>query len=436
MRIFPFQSRRGHHVLIVPHSRIFDVVAADGDDVGDGGDAAPGLPELDAALFDAAVGEEPLSTIPEPAPQSISLNVSNRCNLGCGYCYAAQGGFQGAQPSPMDQDTARRAIDRLVAVADASRPITIGFLGGEPFANRALIHWIVGYGDDLARRSALDVRYSVTTNGTLLNPADLELLRSRGFAVTVSIDGGAEVHDAQRPRPLGKRVGGSWAQVVEHVRPLLENPGRARICARATVTNRNLDVAAHLRSLVEVGFTEVGFAPLRTGPSQAGALRDVDWPVYLDALIAASRPEVARLHAGEPSRLSNLAIALKQLHRGASSPYPCGAGGGYFSVSAEGRWYACHRAIGDPAFELGTSTGLDVERRRAFLTARHVDAQVDCRSCWARYLCSGGCHQEASARTPPSCDFIRGWLEFCLSTYCELGAVTPDIRTGVEEGVP
>jgi uncharacterized protein len=336
----------------------------------------------------------------------------------------------------MDQDTARQAIDQLVAVADPSRPITIGFLGGEPFANRALIHWVVGYGNAIARRSGLDVRYSVTTNGTLLNAADLEMFRSTSFAVTVSIDGGAEIHDAQRPRPLGKRTAGSWAQVVEHVRPLLANPGRTKIAARATVTNRNLDIASHLRSLVDVGFTEVGFSPLRTGPSEAGALRDVDWAIYLEALITAARPEVARLRAGEPARLSNLSIALKQLHRGASSPYPCGAGGGYFSVSAEGRWYACHRAIGDPAFELGTSAGLDVERRRAFLTARHVEAQIDCRSCWARYLCSGGCHQEASARTPPSCDFIRGWLRFCLSTYCELGAVIPDPPRGVQERVP
>jgi uncharacterized protein len=129
-----------------------------------------------------------------------------------------------------------------------------------------------------------------------------------------------------------------------------------------------------------------------------------------------------RFRRGLPIRLTNLAVALKQLHRGASSPYPCGAGGGYFSVSSQGRWYACHRAIGERAYELGSNEGLDEARRRDFLLQRHVHAQTACGSCWARYLCSGGCHQEAAARTPASCDFIRGWLDFCLKAYCELTA--------------
>ena len=124
--------------------------------------------------------------------------------------------------------------------------------------------------------------------------------------------------------------------------------------------------------------------------------------------------------------MSNLAIALKQLHRGASAPYPCGAGGGYFSVSAEGRWYACHRAIGAIDYELGDNSGLDRAKRRTFLERRHVDAQADCRVCWARYLCSGGCHQEKAARSEASCDFIRGWLEFCLQAYCDLIDQCPD----------
>jgi uncharacterized protein len=118
-------------------------------------------------------------------------------------------------------------------------------------------------------------------------------------------------------------------------------------------------------------------------------------------------------------------VALKQLHRGASSPYPCGAGGGYFSVAADGRWYACHRAIGNASFELGSSEGIDAARRRRFLEARHVHSQTECRTCWARYLCSGGCHQEAAARTAGSCDFVRGWLDFCLKTYCEIGPAYP-----------
>ena len=102
--------------------------------------------------------------------------------------------------------------------------------------------------------------------------------------------------------------------------------------------------------------------------------------------------------SGENIRLSNLAIALKQLKRGFSMPYPCSAGGGYFSVSSDGNWFACHRAIGNQAYHMGDNSGLDSARRSEFLKVRHVNAHVECRRCWARYLCAGGCHQEAAAR--------------------------------------
>ncbi|QLH38118.1 MAG: SPASM domain-containing protein [Defluviicoccus sp.] len=92
-------------------------------------------------------------------------------------------------------------------------------------------------------------------------------------------------------------------------------------------------------------------------------------------------------------------------------------------MAADGRWYACHRAIGQSDYALGDSTGLDAARRRRFVETRHVHTQIECRSCWARYLCSGGCHQEASSRTAASCDFIRSWLDFCLETYCDLGTI-------------
>ena len=418
-----FRSGAGEHVLVVPYSRIFDIACDDG--AGDGGTAGD-FPELDlaAALLAEPTGEEvPLDAIAEPAPQSISLNVSSSCNLTCGYCYAARGSFGGAQPAPMEWPTAQAAIDRLLADADPSAPITIGFLGGEPFVNRRLIHRTVAYAASQGALRRLDIRFSVTTNGTLLESADIALLRGYPFAVTVSLDGGADVQDRQRPRHGGG--GGSWSEAVDRVAPLLAAPGKAKIAARATVTRRNLDIKAALENLAALGYPEVGFAPLRVGPAGSGALRDADWPDYLAALIAASRAELERLGQSLPLRLTNLAVALKQLHRGAASPYPCGAGGGYFSVSAAGRWYACHRAIGKPGYELGSNAGLDPARRREFVRRGHVHAQPECRSCWARYLCSGGCHQEANARSTASCDFIRGWLSFCLATYCELGRAAP-----------
>jgi uncharacterized protein len=183
-----------------------------------------------------------------------------------------------------------------------------------------------------------------------------------------------------------------------------------------------LDVERAFDAILALGFREVGFAPLRRGPEASGALQDEDWPVYLRSLSSLARRELAGIAARGALRLTNLAVALKQLHRGSSSPYPCGAGGGYHSVAANGDWYTCHRAIGDENFKVGDLNGLDRERRTHFLQQRHVHAQIQCASCWARYLCAGGCHQEAAQRTEASCDFIRNWLEFCLAAYCELSA--------------
>jgi uncharacterized protein len=414
---YRFSSAVGEHLMVIAFTRIFDLSSGDAAALDVDDDSLYALARL---VGQPADGEISLGGVVEPMPQSLSLNVSSSCNLSCSYCYAARGSFGGAQPKPMLWPTARAAIDQLFDTAVADSPITIGFLGGEPFANRSLIHQAVAYAADEGRRRGYDVRFSVTTNGTLLRPADLDLLRRHPFAVTISLDGSASVNDSERRDYHGG--GGSWTLATERIAGLLAAPGHAKLAARATVTRHDLDVPARLEALSALGFPEVGFAPLRAGPENSGPLRQQDWSGYLDALIRAAQVETERVRRGLPIRLTNFAVALKQLHRGASSPYPCGAGGGYFSVAADGRWYACHRAIGDPSFEVGSNDGLDATRRRRFLEARHVHAQTECSRCWARYLCSGGCHQEVKSRTVASCDFVRGWLTFCLQAYCELGS--------------
>jgi uncharacterized protein len=191
--------------------------------------------ESDAvARLEAATGGMPatdpnFSEIGEPT--ALSLNVAQACNLGCSYCYADKGQF-GGRARMMSRDIAVAAVDRLIG-ASAGNRVTVGFIGGEPFLNRDLIHDVVAYATKRAAEGRIRIDFSVTTNGTALNRDDLDLLRTHPFAVTVSMDGGRATHDRHRRRHDGA---GSFDGIVAGLAALLAAPGKSKIAARATVT--------------------------------------------------------------------------------------------------------------------------------------------------------------------------------------------------------
>jgi uncharacterized protein len=417
-----FHVIEGTHplVLLVGASRLFQLDLELADRLRAGrADALEVLRELEVPR-----ATQPLAL---PEPVSLSLNIAQICNLACDYCYADEGRFGGGARQ-MSEEIALRAIDRAIDAA-AGRRVTIGFIGGEPFLHRALLHRCVGHARDRAAAASVPISFSVATNGTLLRDDDVALLRAHDFAVSVSLDGGADIHDRHRPRVGG---GGSHARALAAVAPLLAAPGRARVAARATITRDDLRVAERLGALLDAGFLEVGVSPARTGPDASLVLCPEDWPVFLAEMIRAARLELARLRASGVGdlRFSNLGIALKEIYRGSCRALPCGAAQSYVSLGADGRYYTCHRTIGQPGFALGDlETGPSAARRRAFLEARDVDRQEPCRTCWARYLCGGGCHAEVIAAGRDGCDYIRGWLEFCLATYSDLLDELPHLFT-------
>jgi uncharacterized protein len=380
-------------------------------------------PEFAQALArnDLAAEQELLNAAPHAAdppsgaaleaPTALSLNIAQACNLSCTYCYADEGRFHGAAKH-MKMPVAAAAIDRLLEGARGRR-VTVGFIGGEAFLNRSVLHQAVHYGAARAKDFQTRIGFSVTTNGTLLNAADLDLLRNHDFAVTVSLDGSAEVNDQQRRMHRGSS---SFREAVSRVRPLLENQGSARISARATVTREDLRIAEKIEALWAEGFTDIGVSPLRASPNANLAMQEQDWTGLLSEMIRAAEVEWSRVEAGQPIRFANLAIALKQIHRGAARSLPCGSASNYVSVNAEGEYFTCHRTIDDKRFSLGDKQ-LDDAARARFLAARQVDLQEPCRTCWARYLCGGGCHAEVIQVGRSGCDYIRGWLEHCLRFY-------------------
>ncbi len=406
-------------VFLMENSRLFEVspdlfaALADGDE--------QAIAQLQEAVPSAHNSVQAWHADAEPS--SISLNLAQSCNLACSYCYADEGRFGGRQRL-MPIEVAIATIERLIERAPKRR-VTIGFIGGEPFLNRATLYRSVEYATELAARHGISVGFSIATNGTLLDQSDITLLRENAFAVSVSIDGGATIHDLHRTDHYGT---GSFGRVVRNLRPLLDDPGRSRIAARSTVTRSDLRVLERVEALSAIGFKEIGVSPLRTSPDPTLAFTPDDWSIFLNEMIRIAEAEWQRLLAGGSFRFSNLAIALKEIHRGSCRPLPCGSAANYVSVSAEGNYFTCHRTIDDARFALGTLTeGPNQADREKFLQARLVDRQEPCRSCWARYLCGGGCHAEVIASGRDGCDYIRGWLDYCLRYYDRLLSVRPDI---------
>jgi uncharacterized protein len=413
-----FETALGSHVFVADRSRLFDADPVFFSLL----DTAETAEAMSALLRDAGLDEPPAidDTAPsEPPLHALSLAVAQKCNLGCTYCYAQQGDFGGAAKS-MSRETALEAVALLVDGAEPGARLNLAFLGGEPLANRPVLQAATRRAAERAAQRGVSITFSVTTNGTLLRPADGEFFEEFGFAVTVSLDGPREAHNALRPFKGGQ---GSYDRIMDNVRPLLASQRKMQVAARVTVTPANLMLRQTLDQFLAEGFHSVGFSPLLRAPTGQGEMQREDLEVMLGGMIDCGREYERRVRAGERYHFANMVNAMKEIAKGTHRPYPCGAGDGYLGVSAEGELAACHRFVGDAEGAVGSlAAGIDRRRRAEWLQTRHVHRQEPCRNCWARYLCGGGCHHEVIHRGRPACDYIRGWLHYCLEAYLRLSA--------------
>ncbi|OJT18633.1 radical SAM protein [Archangium sp. Cb G35] len=420
-----FQTEQGQHLLVVNGSRLFDVDAEVFESL-DRARLARDEVSLRRQLEELGVSEAPFiddQPVESPPVRALSLAVAQKCNLGCTYCYAQQGDFGGPARN-MPLQTALDSVELLLRDVSQGERVNLSFLGGEPLFNRSVIRAATQRAQELARARGVSLTLSLTTNGTLLNAEDAGFLEEHGFAVTVSLDGLQETHDRLRAFKGGQ---GSFARVMENVAPLLSMQRRMQVSARVTVTPRNLALRETLDAFVDMGFHSVGFSPMLSSPTGRDEMGHAELELMLEQMVACGREFERRLIAGQRYPFSNMVNAMREIHKGTHRPYPCGAGAGYFGVSASGELAACHRFVGDEEGAMGdVATGVDRTRQSRWLTDRHVHRQEPCRSCWARYMCSGGCHHEVIQRGRPACDYIRGWLHYCLEAYSRLSQARPD----------
>jgi uncharacterized protein len=416
-----FRTDRGAHLFVTDGSRLYDLdeesaqvfqrISASEDDRGRSALHDLGLAGPERAI--SAVAPEP------PGLRSVSLNVAQACNMACHYCYADEGRFLGSSRF-MDRETAFHTVDWLIASSEPGSDLELGFMGGEPLLNRPVLHETTRYAAARAKAAGRRMGFSVTTNATLLNRDDAELFRDFAFCVQVSIDGDAAANDAARPMHGNT---GSYAGILRGLDELRRAGGPAQLSARATVTPRSHGLLETLDHLIGLGFDDAGFAPVVVAPSPRDEFTESSFRHFLDQMKECGRKALSELLAGRLYPFANFHTAMQEIHRGSHRPYPCGAGAGYLSASAAGDFYACHRLIDDPQFAMGTlREGPDRAARARHLTMAHVDAAEPCRSCWARYLCGGGCYHEVARIGRVGCDYIRGWLDFCLEAYVLVSA--------------
>ena len=418
------EDAQGAQLLLVNGSRLFHLppelvaefrAALDGED----GTQVQALIASSGLALAPLIDDHPLIA---PPVHALSLAIAQKCNLGCSYCYAQQGEF-GGKAKNMDLDTAQQAVDLLLGKAAPGAKVNLAFMGGEPLANRAVLRAVTDYAQEQARQRSVNCHFSITTNGTLLQAEDADFFEKYGFAVTVSLDGPAEQHNRLRPFKGGK---GSFDQIIERLTPLLEQQRQMQVSARVTVTPFNLNLPHTLDLFIGMGFHSVGFSPLLRASNGQAEMGPDDMEEMLQGMIACGLAFEQNVLLGRRYPFMNMQNALRELQRGTHRPYPCGAGAGYFGVSAEGELSACHRFVGDDTGKMGDLTqGVDKARQTVWLEQRHVHQQQPCNACWARYLCGGGCHHEVLARGRSACDYIRGWLHYTIGAHGRLGQLAP-----------
>jgi len=399
-----------------------------------------------------AIGEHdaPVSPPPKVIPlapfplTTMVLNVTNQCNLSCTYCYEygedkIVDTENGRQPKFMSEETARQSVDFMLRESGANKVAHVTFFGGETLLNFPVLVKTVAYARRRGAELGKDVDFSLTTNATLLRPEVIEFLAEERIGVTISIDGPREMQDKFRVFHNGA---GSYDVVAPKIKALLTRHRSRPIGARVTLTSATLDVKRIFRHLTEeLGFWEVGFAPVTTSPVRGHAISDSGYDRMLgqfrdlaDEFLEAS---VANRHHG----FSNVKETLEELHKGVSKAYPCGAGLGLLGVATDGHVALCHRFAGSETHGVGTvRDGIDRHAQQAFLEKHHIANKTDCHTCWARPLCSGGCYHEAHTRYGDTgaanlhyCEWIRGWTDVCLRVYGELSVRNPAFLTQFDE---
>ena len=320
--------------------------------------------------------------------KALCLHIAHDCNLACRYCFAGEGEYQGDR-SLMSYEVGKKALDFLVANSGSRRNLEVDFFGGEPLLNFDVVKKLVAYGREIEKEKDKHFRFTLTTNGVLLNDDIIEFANQEMDNIVLSIDGRKEVHNHMRPFKNGT---GSYDFIIDKFKKVAESRNQQKYYVRGTFTHNNLDFSEDVMHLADLGFEQISVEPVVTDPKEPYALRPEDVPQLLEEYDKLAVELLKRQKEGRGVNFFHFMIDLSGGPCVAKRLSGCGSGTEYLAVTPWGDFYPCHQFVGNEKFLMGNvDEGIVRPDIVDEFKCCNVYAKEKCRSCFAKFYCSGGC---------------------------------------------
>ena len=350
--------------------------------------------------------------------KALCLHIAHTCNLNCSYCFASQGKYHGER-AVMSFEVGKRALDFLVENSGTRRNLEVDFFGGEPLLNFEVVKQLVAYARSIEKAKGKNFRFTLTTNGVLIDDDVIDFANREMSNVVLSLDGRKEIHDRFRVDYAGK---GSFDKIVPKFQKLVEARGGKNYYMRGTFTHANPDFLEDIKVMLDLGFNELSMEPVVCAASDPAELTDEDAVVVKKQYEDLAMLMLERHKEGRPFTFYHYMIDLKGgpcIYKRISG---CGSGTEYMAVTPWGDLYPCHQFVGDEKYKLGDIyLGVTNKTAQDEFASCNVYARPECRSCWARLYCSGGCAANAYHATgsvkgiyEKGCDLFKKRMECAI----------------------
>ena len=351
--------------------------------------------------------------------KALCLHIAHTCNLNCSYCFASQGKYHGER-ALMSFEVGKRALDFLIENSGTRRNLEVDFFGGEPLMNFDVVKKLVEYARSIEKEKGKNFRFTLTTNGVLVDDDVIDFANKEMSNVVLSLDGRKEVHDRYRVDYQGR---GSYDTIVPKFQKFVKARGGKNYYMRGTFTHANPDFLEDIKTMLNLGFTELSMEPVVAAEGDEAALTEEDKPVVMKQYEELAELMLKRDKEGKHFTFYHYMIDLAGgpcIYKRISG---CGSGTEYMAVTPWGDLYPCHQFVGDEKFKLGDIWhGVENKEIQNEFASCNVYARSECRDCWARLYCSGGCAANAYHATGSvkgvykyGCDLFKKRMECAIA---------------------